>query len=110
MPVIVSEADAAPLGDEPSLARVDIFPFAHVFRAGSRLRVTVDAPGNARGEWEFRSISAGETVSIYTGADHPSSIALPVVPGVAITAPMPPACGSLRGQPCREYVPASNGG
>ncbi|MEY2754735.1 MAG: hypothetical protein RJB65_1093, partial [Actinomycetota bacterium] len=104
------EADAAPLGDEPSLARVDIFPFAHVFRAGSRLRITVDAPGNARGEWEFRSISAGETVSIYTGADYPSSIALPVVPGISITAPVPPACGSLRGQPCREYVPASNGG
>ncbi|MEN9822638.1 MAG: hypothetical protein RLZ04_1064 [Actinomycetota bacterium] len=104
------EADAAPLGDEPSLARVDIFPFAHVFRAGSRLRITVDAPGNARGEWEFRSMSAGETVSIYTGADYPSSIALPVVPGISITAPVPPACGSLRGQPCREYVPASNGG
>jgi len=104
-----AEADAAPLGDEPTLARVDIFPFAHVFRAGSRLRITVDAPGNARGEWEFRSISDGETVTLYTGADHPSSIALPLVPGLSITAPMPPACGSLRGQPCREYVPTATG-
>ena len=29
---------------EPVLARVEVFPFGHVFRAGSRLRVWVEAP------------------------------------------------------------------
>ena len=43
-----AEADVAPLDDEPVLARVEVFPFAHAFRAGSRLRLTVDAPGNNR--------------------------------------------------------------
>lgn len=90
-------------------ARVDLFPFAHPFRAGSRIRLTIDAPGNSRAIWAFRTISDGETVSIAHDADHPSQLVLSVVP-VTIAAPAPPACGSLRGQPCRAYVPAANGG
>ena len=54
-------------------------------------------------------VSNGETVTIAHDAEHPSRIVLPVVP-VTVDAPMPPACDSLRGQPCRTYVPASNGG
>jgi len=33
---------------------------------------------------------------------HPSRIVLPVVPGIAVSTPLP-ACGALRGQPCRDY-------
>ena len=95
------EADAAPLpAGEFSPVRVEIFPFAHAFRAGSQLRITIDAPGNARGEWTFVTISDGETVTIAHDADHPSSVALTLVPGVDVPAGYP-ACGSLRGQPCR---------
>ena len=90
-------------------ARVDLFPFAHPFRAGSRIRLTIDAPGNSRAIWAFRTISDGETVSIAHDAGHPSQLVLSVVP-VTIAAPAPPACGSLRGQPCRTYAPAANGG
>ena len=89
--------------------RIDLFPFAHPFRAGSRIRLTIDAPGNSRAIWEFRTVSNGETVTIAHDAEHPSRIVLPVVP-VTVDAPMPPECDSLRGQPCRTYVPASNGG
>lgn len=95
------EADAAPLPDgELTLVRVEIFPFAHAFRAGSQLRITIDAPGNARGEWEFDTIADGETVTIGQGGDQASSIALSLVPGLDVPAGVP-ACGALRGQPCR---------
>ncbi|CAB4834932.1 unannotated protein [freshwater metagenome] len=89
--------------------RVELFPFAHPFRKGSRIRLTIHAPGNNRAIWEFRTISAGETVTIAHDAAHPSRLVLSVVP-VTIAAPAPPACGALRGQPCRTYTPASNGG
>ncbi len=88
---------------------VDLFPFAHPFRAGSQIRLTIDAPGNSRAIWAFRTISDGETVTVQTGYEVPSMLVLSVVP-VTVTAPAPPACGSLRGQPCRPYVPAANGG
>ncbi len=105
-----AEADVADLPDgEFSEVRVALFPFAHPFRAGSRIRLTIDAPGNNRAIWEFRTISDGETVTIAHDADHPSRLVLPVVPDIDVPA-APPACGSLRGQPCRPYAPAANGG
>ena len=106
------EADAAPLPDgELAPVRVELFPFAHPFRAGSSLRITIDAPGGNRAEWEFdTTISDGETVTIGRGGDTASRVVLAVVPGVDVPAPAPPACGALRGQPCRTWLPASNGG
>ncbi len=80
--------------------RVELFPVAHAFRAGSRLRLTVDAPGGNRAEWIFDTIAAGETVEIAHGVDQPSRIVLPVVDGVAVP-PRYPRC-TLRGQPCRR--------
>ena len=95
------ESDARPLTPgEITPVRVEIFPVAHPFRAGSRIRVTVDAPGGNRGVWVFRTISGGETVTISHDADHPSSIVLPVVSGLEVPTGVAP-CGSLRGQPCR---------
>ena len=52
-------------------------------------------------------VSTGPVVPAVVPAVVP--VVLPVVP-VTVDAPMPPACDSLRGQPCRTYVPASNGG
>jgi len=102
--------DAADLpAGEAALLRVDLFPFAHPFRAGSQIRLTIDAPGNSRAIWAFRTISDGETVTLVRDEVHMSQLVLSVVP-VTVAAPAPPACGSLRGQPCRTYVPAVNGG
>ena len=98
-----TEADAAPLGrGEWTPVRVELLPFAHAFRAGSRLRVTVDAPGNNRAEWVFDTIAGGETVEIGLGGENPSSIVLPVVSGVDVPPRYPPC--ALRGQPCRRYA------
>ena len=38
---------------------------------------------------------------------EPSKVVLPLVPGVSVPTLLP-ACGSLRGQPCRSYVPLDN--
>ena len=105
------EADAADLPTgEFTPVRVELFPFAHPFRAGSRLRLTIDAPGNNRAVWEFNTIDNGETVTIAHDAEHPSNLVLPVIPGIDVPKAAPPACGSLRGQPCRTWIKAANGG
>jgi predicted acyl esterase len=94
---------ASPLTDgEFQLVRVEIYPFAHVFRAGSRLRVTIDAPGGDRAVWAFETIAGGERVSIAHDAEFPSKIVLAAVTGIEVP-PGIPACGSLRGQPCRLF-------
>ena len=63
-----TEEDAEPLvAGEWNPVRVELFPVAHAFRAGSRLRVTVDAPGGNRAEWVFDTIADGETVEIAHG-------------------------------------------
>ena len=106
-----AKADASPLPSGTwEQVRVEIFPFAHPFRAGSRLRLTINAPGNARAIWQFRTIDDGQTVHIGRGGNHASSVVLQSVKVPNIPRPAPPACGSLRGQPCREYVAAANGG
>ena len=87
--------------NEPVLARVEMFPVAHPFRAGSKIRITIDTPGGNRGEWKFATLNAGEKVTIWHDAEHPSSIALSVVPNLDVPAGVA-ACGSLRGQPCRQ--------
>ena len=68
------EADASPLPEgEYELVRVELFPFAHVFRSGSRIRLVVDAPGGNRPVWEFDTIAGGERVTI--GLGTPAAVA-----------------------------------
>lgn len=98
------EADAEPMPDgEFALVRVELFPFAHAFRTGSRIRLIVDAPGGQRPVWEFRTISGGEEVTVAHGGEFPSRVVLPVVDGVDVPAEYP-ACDALRGQPCRPFA------
>ena len=92
------------------LARLAISPVVHAFRAGSRIRVTLQAPGGDRPLWTFDTLDDGTTtVDVAYGGAHPSALVLPVVAGRTAGAPRPP-CGTLRGQPCRDSVAASNGG
>jgi len=104
------EADLQPLEPgEWALARVEIYPFAHVFRAGSRLRIEISTPGANKGRWKFEVLQLGDGVyhAVSHSASHPSSVLLPVLPGVDVPTPLPP-CPSLRSQPCRDYVPHAN--
>ncbi len=93
-----------------SLVRIPLDPIAHVFPAGTRLRVVISAPGGDHASWTFATPSTGGTVvdTISLGGAQSSSL---VVEQVANPTVLPvAACGALRGEPCRTYVTAGNGG
>ncbi|WP_421118044.1 CocE/NonD family hydrolase [Aquihabitans daechungensis] len=99
------EDDAAPLpADEFTPVRVEIYPFAHAFRAGSKIRVIISAPGGDKPVWSFVNLDGTQENEVARSSELPSAVVLPVIPGVEITTPLP-ACPALRGQPCREYQP-----
>ena len=88
---------------QPVPMRVEIFPFGHVFRTGSKVRVTVAAPHIRPDLWGFAALPIPAQNTIWTGGTLVSSLALPLVPGIA-EAPLPPC--TLRSQPCRPEVTA----
>jgi predicted acyl esterase len=101
-------ADEKPLvPGELTEVSVEIFPVAHVFRAGSSIRITVDSPGGNRARWQFATIEqAGKVNTVATSAEHPSRLTMPFVSVEA--PPAAPPCPSLRGQPCRQFQPVEN--
>ena len=91
--------DAQPLvPGQPTPVRIEVFPFAHPFRAGSSLRIYIEAPHVKPDLWGFALLPTPAQNTIYTGQGM-SSVALPLLPGTA-QAPLP-AC-TLRNQPCRD--------
>lgn len=86
----------------PSLARVEIFPFGHVFRARSKLRIWIAAPNILPDLWGFAALPSPAVNSIYASSFYPSSVALPVIAGATVPAQLPPC--TLRNQPCRPEV------
>lgn len=98
-----AEEQVAPVvsGGDPVEARIEVLPFAHVFRTGSQVKITIDTPGGSKPQWRFEVAETPVTVNIHSGPETPSKVVLPVLGG--IDAPEDrPACGSLRGQPCRQ--------
>ena len=90
--------DALPLVPmEPTQMRIEIFPFAHAFRAGSTIRLYVEAPHVKPDLWGFALLPLPAQNTIHVES---SSVALPLLDGA--TAPTGyPAC-TLRNQPCRS--------
>jgi predicted acyl esterase len=105
------EKDSAPLpSGKWTLVRVPVFPAAHAFRAGSKIRLNIQAPGGDRQIWDFDTIEDGTIPNtIGLGGKFASRLVLPVLPGVSAKTDLPPY-NALRGQPWRDYVPAGNGG
>jgi hypothetical protein len=106
-----TSADAArmPRGEFVKVV-IPLYAEGHVYRAGSRLRVTISAPNGTQPVWSFsRTEPSGgtPTVGIARSASMPSSLVLPVVAGVTVPTPLP-ACPSLRNEPCRPYQPIVN--
>jgi len=84
----------------------------HVYRAGSRIRVMIAAPNGTQPVWAFgQTQPAGTTAteSIAFSSNMPSSLILPIVPGVSVARGMP-RCPSLRNEPCRPYQAFVNNG
>jgi predicted acyl esterase len=104
--------DAAPLPKGAYVpVRVPIYPVAHAFRAGSRIRVTIEATGGDRPRWDFGTIDKGTTRNtIALGSDGASKLVLPVVAGADAKGTPLPGPTALRGEPNRAYKTASNGG
>jgi len=106
------EKDAAPLPPgEFVKVRVGLYAVAQVFRKGSRIRISLEAPGGDRTRWRFDTASTNGAFlnEVARTTMWPSRLVLAVVPGVEVPPSLPP-CPGRRGQPCRSYAPATNGG
>jgi hypothetical protein len=87
---------------------IPLYYEGHVYRAGSRIRITISAPNGTQPIWGFEhTVGGGGKVSIEFSKTTPSSLILPVVPGVSVTSGLPP-CPGLRNEPCRPYQPLVN--
>ncbi len=96
--------DVEPLpADQFVPVTIPLYYQGHAYRAGSRLRVTISAPGGDQPVWAFAETQPQGTaqITIARSADQPSQLVLPTVPGDVPTA-LPP-CPGLRGEPCRDY-------
>ena len=89
---------------------IPLYYQAHAYRTGSRIRVTITAPNGDQPIWSFGETQpkGTATVSIASSKARPSSLLLPVVPGVNVPTELPP-CPGLRGEPCRDYQAYVNG-
>ena len=96
-------ADASPMpAGQFVKVVVPLYYQGHAYRAGTRIRVTIAAPNGTQPIWAFDETVPSGTTSIAFSSTMPSSLVLPVVPGVNVLASLPP-CPSLRNEPCRPY-------
>ncbi len=89
---------------------IPLYYEGHAYRAGSRIRVTISAPNGTQPVWSFgqtEPASGTPKVSVAFSRSMPSSLILPVVPGVNVPTGLP-TCPSLRNEPCRPYVAIVN--
>jgi predicted acyl esterase len=98
-------ADASPMpAGQFVKVVVPLYYEGHAYRAGSRIRVTIAAPNGTQPVWSFSQTvpNPSGNVSIALSSSMPSSLVLPVVPGLSVPTALP-ACPSLRNEPCRPY-------
>jgi uncharacterized protein len=99
---LASDVEPMP-ADEFVPVVIPLYFEGHVYRAGSRIRVTIAAPNGTEPVWSFsqtqpEGTTATEAIAFSPGM--PSSLILPIVPGVNVPTGLP-ACPSLRNEPCR---------
>jgi predicted acyl esterase len=90
--------------DQPTKVRIEIFPFGHVFRAGSKIRIGITAPHTHPDLWGFAALPLPAKNTIYMSQPFKSSIVLPLLAGDVAHTPYPPV-NSLRNQPFRVAMP-----
>src|SRR5262245_2880039 len=85
---------------------IPLYYQGHMYRAGSRIRVTVSAPVGDQPVWAFADTVPRHNARVTIALSHkrPSRLILPLVPGVTAPTPLPP-CPGLRGEPCRAFTP-----
>jgi putative CocE/NonD family hydrolase len=85
--------------NQPTLVKVELWPFNYVFRAGSAIRLTIDTP-TWNGIWGFAPSPTPSVTTILHDGGHDSQLVLGLVPGGRAGAAAP-ACDTLLNQPCR---------
>lgn len=88
---------------QPTPMRVEIFPFGQVIRAGSKIRVWVEAPTAVPELWGMAFLPTPAVNLVYHDAAHPSALVLPVVSNMDLPSDRQaqPACMTVIRQPCR---------
>jgi uncharacterized protein len=106
-------SDVEPMpADQFAPVVIPLYFEGHAYRAGSRIRVTISAANGTQPIWSFSHTQpSGSTASesIAFSPSMPSSVVLPIVPGVTVPTGLP-ACPSLRNEPCRPYQAFANSG
>ena len=106
------QSDVQPLvPGVPTYARIPIYPFEHVFRRGSSIRISIEAPVGVTGTFGFLFNPTPATDSIWHEPGRVSDWVFDTLPIAAAVPPLP-ACGSVVEEPCRantEPVPAAGG-
>lgn len=87
----------------PTQLRVELPAFAHSFRAGSRIRLWIEAPNAQPYFFGFASWPVPAQNAVHHAGAAQSALVLAEIPGATAQAPAP-ACGSLRSQPCRTAL------
>ncbi len=89
---------------------IPLYYEGHVYRKGSRIRVTIAAPNGTQPIWSFSHPAPplGKTtkVSVAFSKSMPSALVLPVI-NMKVPTGLPP-CPGLRNEPCRPYVAIHN--
>lgn len=100
-------SDAAPLASgQATAARLELWPFDHVFRKGSSIRIAFDTPAVRQASSSgFISLQTPTQNTILHDGLHISSVVLPLLPGFGAQAAIP-ACGSVSQEPCRTNMGA----
>jgi predicted acyl esterase len=103
--MLASDVQPMPAGQFAEVP-IPLYFEGHVYRAGSRIRLTIAAPNGTQPIWSFDQTqpptgTPSETIAF--SPSMPSSLVLPVVAGVTASSSLPP-CPSLRNEPCRPFV------
>lgn len=98
-----TEADKENLQAGANEVRIEIFPFSHVFREGSAMRVIIDSPVGSTGDWAFLVDPTPALNSLHISPEKPTRLVVGVMP-VRESYPNALACGDIVGQPCRPAM------
>lgn len=107
--LLAGDAKPMPAGRYSKVA-IPLYYEGHVYRAGSRIRVTISGLNGDQPIWNFietQPPTGTSTISIGIGAQFGSYLVLPVTADGQAPTPLP-ACPALRNEPCRPYVPTGN--
>lgn len=86
--------------------RIEMLPFGHAFRAGTRLRLDFYVPTllseyGTGSSWGYAPTMVGSVNTVHHGTETPSRLVVPMIQPEQPLGPAP-ECGSLHAQPCFE--------